>query len=206
MFGTTYLGSYMTSQSPGAHFLCGRAALHLHHAASCFWWHVHAGIQQHALLYPSSGFHDELAWAAVWLYRATGQSTFLSAASNLFSASQADGNSGCCGYGVFSWDAKSPGDSAHTRLHSTVRVEDIVSLQTQSAHCLQGWRCCWLCCSPKTVNMWQPWRSSLTGTYLARDARCRTPPVAWRTRTRCSRPHPAGHHLASACQGKAVMT
>ena len=33
MFGTTYLGSYMTSQSPGAHVLCGRAVLHLRHAA-----------------------------------------------------------------------------------------------------------------------------------------------------------------------------
>ena len=94
---------------------------------------MHAGIQQHALLYPSSGFHDELAWAAVWLYRATGQSSFLSAASNLFSASQADGNSGCCGYGVFSWDAKSPGDSAHTYLHSTVRVDDTDGLQLGSA-------------------------------------------------------------------------
>ncbi|KAK9823053.1 hypothetical protein WJX81_004364 [Elliptochloris bilobata] len=83
MFGTTYLGSYMTSPSPG--------------------------IQQHALLYPSSGFHDELAWAAVWLYRATGASSFLDAASNLFLAAQADGNSECCGYGTFSWDTKSPG-------------------------------------------------------------------------------------------------
>ena len=31
-----------------------------------------AGLMTHAELYPSTGFHDELAWAAAWLYKATG--------------------------------------------------------------------------------------------------------------------------------------
>jgi hypothetical protein len=67
------------------------------------------GLKTHAQLYPSTGFHDELAWAAVWLYKATQDGTFLTAAMSLFNASQIDGNSDCCGYGTFSWDTKSPG-------------------------------------------------------------------------------------------------
>ncbi|KAK9904857.1 hypothetical protein WJX75_003941 [Coccomyxa subellipsoidea] len=78
-----YPGSYMDSKDPG--------------------------LKTHAQLYPSTGFHDELAWAAVWLYKATQDGTFLTAAMSLFNASQIDGNSDCCGYGTFSWDTKSPG-------------------------------------------------------------------------------------------------
>ncbi|BDA49706.1 Endoglucanase F [Coccomyxa sp. Obi] len=78
-----YPGSYMTSKDPG--------------------------LKTHAQLYPSTGYHDELAWAAIWLFKATREGTFLTAAIALFNASQADGNSACCGYGTFSWDTKSPG-------------------------------------------------------------------------------------------------
>uniref|UniRef100_A0A0R0EDN2 cellulase n=1 Tax=Glycine max TaxID=3847 RepID=A0A0R0EDN2_SOYBN len=78
-----YPGSFMTSKDPG--------------------------LKTHAKLYPSTGFHDELAWAAVWLFKATQDGTFLTAAMALFNESQTDGNSECCGYGTFSWDTKSPG-------------------------------------------------------------------------------------------------
>ena len=30
--------------------------------------------------YPSTGYHDELAWSALWLHRATGEPAYLSAA------------------------------------------------------------------------------------------------------------------------------
>jgi hypothetical protein len=70
---------------------------------------MHAGLKIHAKLYPSTGFHDELAWAAVWLYKATMDPTYLTAAVNTFEASQQDSNVACCHYGTFSWDTKSPG-------------------------------------------------------------------------------------------------
>lgn len=75
---------------------------------------ANAGLKTHAELYPSTGYHDELAWAATWLYKATQEGTFLTAAMALFNDSQADGNSACCGYGTFSWDTKSPGKHFHS--------------------------------------------------------------------------------------------
>ncbi|EIE18751.1 Six-hairpin glycosidase [Coccomyxa subellipsoidea C-169] len=56
-----YPGSFMTSKDPG--------------------------LKTHAKLYPSTGFHDELAWAAVWLFKATQDGTFLTAAMALFNES-----------------------------------------------------------------------------------------------------------------------
>ena len=41
---------------------------------SCVQLHIHAA------LYPSTGYRNELAWAALWLYRATGNGTYLTAA------------------------------------------------------------------------------------------------------------------------------
>ena len=53
--------------------------------------------------YSSSGFTDELAWAASWLYEATGDKEYLDTAEGLY-------NGGCCGSAwSFSWDAKAPG-------------------------------------------------------------------------------------------------
>jgi len=53
--------------------------------------------------YSSSGFADELAWAAAWLYEATGDKEYLDAAEGLY-------NGGCCGTAwSYSWDAKAPG-------------------------------------------------------------------------------------------------
>jgi len=53
--------------------------------------------------YVSSSFTDELAWAASWLYEATGIKDYLDTAEGLY-------NGGCCGSAwSYSWDAKSPG-------------------------------------------------------------------------------------------------
>ncbi|KAK9803628.1 hypothetical protein WJX72_006865 [[Myrmecia] bisecta] len=67
------------------------------------------GLQAHQLLYPSTGFHDELAWAAVWLYKATNNSDYLTDAQDLYPAAVGDSNYACCGFGVFGWDTKTPG-------------------------------------------------------------------------------------------------
>lgn len=55
---------------------------------------VTAAMQSVAKLYPSTGYHDELGWAALWLYRATNDSSFLTDATNLFAAVQGDANAG----------------------------------------------------------------------------------------------------------------
>ena len=51
-------------------------------------------MQSLSKLYPSTGFHDELGWAALWLYRATNDSSFLADATSVFAAVQGDANSG----------------------------------------------------------------------------------------------------------------
>lgn len=53
--------------------------------------------------YSSSGFRDELAWGAAWLYEATGEQEYLDKAESLYAG-------GCCGSSwSYSWDAKAPG-------------------------------------------------------------------------------------------------
>ena len=51
-------------------------------------------MQSLSTLYPSTGYHDELGWAALWLYRATNDSSFLTDATSIFAAVQGDANSG----------------------------------------------------------------------------------------------------------------
>lgn len=55
--------------------------------------------------YGSSGYKDELAWAAIWLFKATGEAEFLTKAEQMFDA--------CCSKGTtktdYNWDDKSPG-------------------------------------------------------------------------------------------------
>jgi len=56
--------------------------------------------------YPSSysGYQDELAWAALWLHKATGDEDMLELAKLLYDE--------CCSFSVnraFSWDDKGPG-------------------------------------------------------------------------------------------------
>ncbi len=57
-----------------------------------------------AYVYPSSGYIDELAFAAAWLYRATGESQFLVDAQKYHSMLSTVGTS-------FSWDDKSAGSA-----------------------------------------------------------------------------------------------
>ena len=50
----------------------------------------------------SSNYHDELAWAASWLYEATGDKKYLEIAEDMYG--------GCCGSSwSYSWDSKAPG-------------------------------------------------------------------------------------------------
>nr|KAG5708998.1 hypothetical protein BaRGS_004637 [Batillaria attramentaria] len=65
----------------------------------------HHGLYHHAIpeaadAYPSYGFQDELCWGAAWLYKATGEATYLSKAEHALSAAGVDSNE-------FSWDDKS---------------------------------------------------------------------------------------------------
>lgn len=53
-----------------------------------------AAMQSLSTLYPSTGYHDELGWAALWLYKATNDSSFLTDATGLFAAVQGDANAG----------------------------------------------------------------------------------------------------------------
>ena len=39
-----------------------------------------------------SGYQDELAWAAVWLYKATGEATYLNYAKTIYSGNGFSGN------------------------------------------------------------------------------------------------------------------
>ena len=56
------------------------------------------------ITYSSSDFYDELAWAAAWLYKATGENDYLDTAKELFD------NNGMCGSTLwFSWDDKKAG-------------------------------------------------------------------------------------------------
>ncbi|MCP4073714.1 MAG: hypothetical protein GY742_18605 [Hyphomicrobiales bacterium] len=52
--------------------------------------------------YPSSGFSDELAWAACWLHKATGEQSYLTKAEDYYTTP----------WSLFSWDDKSAGVSA----------------------------------------------------------------------------------------------
>ena len=53
-----------------------------------------SGLQDLAKLYPSTGYHDELGWAALWLFQATNSTSYLTDATGLFAAVQGDANSG----------------------------------------------------------------------------------------------------------------
>ena len=53
--------------------------------------------------YSSSDYKDELAWAAIWLYKATGETNYLNDARSLY-------NQCCSSKGwAFSWDSKREG-------------------------------------------------------------------------------------------------
>lgn len=56
----------------------------------------------------SNSFHDELVWAASWLYRATGGSNYRVDAENFFNEYNLLDTSG------FSWDAKISGADVST--------------------------------------------------------------------------------------------
>jgi Glycosyl hydrolase family 9 len=50
------------------------------------WWHADLGMLFYLqLLYKSTGFIDELAWAAAWLYKATGTASYLADAKKYYS-------------------------------------------------------------------------------------------------------------------------
>lgn len=58
----------------------------------------------------SSGFGDELAWAAVWLYRATQNVTYLNDAKAFYN------QFGLSGAGEFSWDNKAAGVQVYNNI------------------------------------------------------------------------------------------
>ncbi len=60
--------------------------------------------QKHLIHFSSGGYADELAWAAIWLYRATGTASYLSDAKNFYSQNGLGGDPGS-----FSWDNKAAG-------------------------------------------------------------------------------------------------
>ena len=86
-------------------------------------------IPQAAGVYPSSGFEDDLAFAAVWLYRATLEQRFLTDARTHF------GNLGYVGT-VFSWDDVSAGVAL---LLATTAPDPSPYLQ-QLRNVLDAWR------------------------------------------------------------------
>ena len=51
-----------------------------------------------------SGYKDELVWAAIWMYKATGDETYLAKATSMYDEFEMDGLAG-----IFSWDDKSAG-------------------------------------------------------------------------------------------------
>lgn len=55
----------------------------LHRSKNIFLYTTH--LQIHATLYSSQGYIDELAWAALWLHKATGQAEYLAQAQEYYS-------------------------------------------------------------------------------------------------------------------------
>jgi len=86
------------------------AASCLEHAKQMFdWADQHRGKYQDSItdaqsFYGSSGYGDELAWAAAWLYRATQDNSYLDKAKGYFSEFSLDGRPT-----QFSWDDKTAG-------------------------------------------------------------------------------------------------
>ncbi|KAL5982626.1 hypothetical protein ACLOJK_016701 [Asimina triloba] len=58
------------------------------------------------MFYNSSGYYDELAWAGVWLYFATGNDTYLTNATDMFKSAMQ--NELAADSGVFYWNNKLP--------------------------------------------------------------------------------------------------
>ena len=58
----------------------------------------------HLLFRSWSGYNDELVWAAAWLYKATGNETYLTKAEQYYGQFGFEGKTG-----VFSWDEKTVG-------------------------------------------------------------------------------------------------
>jgi endoglucanase len=65
----------------------------------------HADIPNAAEWYQSSSYYDELAWAAAWLYKATGNNEYLEDAHDFYDSAS------CPDLLEFSWDDKCPGVS-----------------------------------------------------------------------------------------------
>ncbi|KAL5996753.1 Endoglucanase 12 [Asimina triloba] len=67
------------------------------------------GRPEFALFYNSTGYYDEYMWGAAWLYYATGNSSYLSLATNPGVSRNAKAFRGILDLNVFSWDNKLPG-------------------------------------------------------------------------------------------------
>lgn len=61
------------------------------------------------LAYPSSGYLDDMAWGAVWLYKATNNDSYLSDAQELFTAAQANTSMSPPTPLAWNWDNQLPG-------------------------------------------------------------------------------------------------
>ena len=68
-----------------------------------------AGSSDAAKLYNSTGYWDEFVWGSSWMYLATGNSSYLTLATNPKLAKHAGAFWGGPDYGVFSWDNKLAG-------------------------------------------------------------------------------------------------
>lgn len=75
---------------------------------------TNTGFIQQAELYPSTGYIDELSWAAYWLYKATGQSSYLGEAHTHYKSIMGE-------YGgwAYDWNDKSPALSVLLSREST---------------------------------------------------------------------------------------
>ena len=62
-----------------------------------------------AVFYDSSSYCDEFVWGGAWMYYATGNSSYLSLATNMKMAAHAGAFREGPGSGVLSWDNKLPG-------------------------------------------------------------------------------------------------
>lgn len=112
-----------------------------------------------------SGFQDELAWSAAWLYKATGDDLYLRDAESVYQ--------GCCsmekGFGPsdgFSWDNKKAGVNV-----MLLKLTDKAGYKEAVTKFLDGWVSgSAIKKTPKGLSYFQPWgplRYAATQSYLA---------------------------------------
>lgn len=106
--------------------------------------------------YKSSNFNDELAWAAAWLYEATGDKEYLAKAENMYGD--------CCGGSwSYSWDSKAPG--VQLLLYKQTRKQQY---KNDASNFIGG--CIGKGTTPKGLAYWDQWgsnRYAANGAFIA---------------------------------------